>query len=206
MPTDCEFWNKAADKYAKSSIKDQDSYRRTLDHTRRYLSNTGHVLELGCGTGSTALLLIDAVGHMTATDISTRMIEIAKEKAVAEEHGNLSFQQIEVFEQQHPDDSFDAVLAFNYLHLVNDLPAELAKIRQRLKAGGVFVSKTACLGRRKWVFGPLIMVMRWLGKAPFVNLMTDAQLEDAIKSAGFEIVEVTSYPAKKGSRFIVARV
>jgi len=38
-------------------------------------------LEFGCGTGSTALLHASFVKHMTATDISDEMIEIAKQKA-----------------------------------------------------------------------------------------------------------------------------
>ena len=41
---------------------------------------------------------------------------------------------------------YDAVLAFNYLHLVRDLPGTLRLIHALLADGGLFISKTGCLG------------------------------------------------------------
>ena len=53
-----------APKYAKSPIKDVPAYEYTLGRTRSYLKPTDAVLELGCGTGGTALKLADAVAHL----------------------------------------------------------------------------------------------------------------------------------------------
>ena len=54
------FWDGAAENYAKSPIRDVEAYNYTLERTRTYLSPTDKVLEVGCGTGSTALLLAGA--------------------------------------------------------------------------------------------------------------------------------------------------
>jgi ubiquinone/menaquinone biosynthesis C-methylase UbiE len=57
------------------------SGNKTLDCTRKHLSASDNVLEVGCGTGTTALLLAPSVKQITASDISSRTIEIAREKA-----------------------------------------------------------------------------------------------------------------------------
>ena len=76
-----KFWDKIAKKYSKSDIKDKEGYNKTLDDTRKFLKKEAVVLEIGCGTGTTALKLAGSVNDMTATDISSNMIAIAKEKA-----------------------------------------------------------------------------------------------------------------------------
>ncbi len=79
MPDAAAFWDNLADRYSKKPVKDTESYNRTLDCTRKHLSATDEILEVGCGTGTTALLLAPSVKQITASDISSRMIEIAKE-------------------------------------------------------------------------------------------------------------------------------
>ena len=77
---DARFWDRTSRKYAASAILDRAGYERTLDRTRALLGSGERVLELGCGTGTTALLLADDVQHYLATDISAGMIAIANEK------------------------------------------------------------------------------------------------------------------------------
>ena len=77
MPNDAKFWDKIAAKYAKSPIKNMEAYNQTMDRTKSHLAKDDSVLEVGCGTGSTALLLADSVQHITASDISANMIDIA---------------------------------------------------------------------------------------------------------------------------------
>lgn len=80
VDSDTKFWDAAAKKYSLSKVGDQAGYERTLDKTRSFLKESDRVLELGCGTGSTALLLAPSVSRYLATDLSPKMIEIAQEK------------------------------------------------------------------------------------------------------------------------------
>ena len=57
MQETMKFWDGIAEKYAKRPISDMAAYEYTLGRTRSYLKPEDQVLELGCGTGSTALLL-----------------------------------------------------------------------------------------------------------------------------------------------------
>jgi ubiquinone/menaquinone biosynthesis C-methylase UbiE len=200
-----EFWNKRADKYSKKRIKDMENYNKTLDCTRKYLSASDDVLEVGCGTGTTALLLAPSVKQITASDISSRMIEIAREKAVAQGVENVRFDRATLFDQDLEKGSFDVVMAFNFLHLLEDIPGAVQGAHELLKPGGLFISKTVCLAEQSRLWSLVVAVMKTLGFAPYVNCLKVAELEDIITSKSFEIVETGLYPASPPSRFIVAR-
>lgn len=204
MPTHEAFWDKAAQKYAKSPVKDMVSYDKTIERTRAYLEPDAHALELGCGTGTTALRLHDAVQHLTATDISSQMIAIARDKARNQGAGNVTFCHADLNDDLGKG-PYDAVMAFNLLHLVEDLPTALAGIHAMLKPGGVFISKSGCLGEKGWYLRVLVGAMRAMGKAPFVANLTISDLDTQVKQAGFAIAETRTFPGMVSNRFIVAR-
>ena len=84
MTDTARFWDRAARKYAASPIKDMAAYEYTLERTRAYLAPTDHVLELGCGTGTTAVRLAEEVAQYRCTDVSPEMIRIARDKAASD--------------------------------------------------------------------------------------------------------------------------
>jgi len=205
MADSARFWDKRADRYAKSPVKDTESYEETLERTRNHLSDSDEVLEIGCGTGSTALLLAPSVKRILGTDISSRMIEIASDKALAQGVGNVDFERASLFDERLDEGPFDVVMGFNILHLLEDLPGAIRRIQELLKPGGRFISKTVCLAEQTRLWGVLLSVMRPLGFAPYVHCLTVVELEDTLARAGFEILETGFYPPSPPSRFIVAR-
>ena len=210
MKTATEFWDAAAEKYSKAAIEDMDGYNYTLDRTRSYLKPTDIVLEVGCGTGSTALLLAPSVKHITGTDVSGNMIKIANDKVQQEGTQNISFAALDVFDDSQDQGPYDVVLAHNLLHLLEDVPAAINRFNGLLKPGGLFISKTFCQDGGKLSFKMKLMMMalpiaQMLGKAPFVNMMSITELETMISNSGFEIIETGNYPATAAGRYIVAR-
>ncbi len=143
---DSRFWDRVARKYAARTIADLAGYERTLEATRRYLRPEHVVFEFGCGTGTTALRLAPSAARFMATDLSGEMIVLAREKAQAEACRNVEFAVASLEAAQWPDESFDVALGFNVLHLIKDRPAAIAGVRRLLKPGGVFISKTPCIG------------------------------------------------------------
>ena len=91
IASDARFWDKSSRGYARSRIADPNGYERTLERARAHLQPGDSVLELGCGTGTTALRLADGVRSYLATDISGGMIAIAEEKLAVESIPALSF-------------------------------------------------------------------------------------------------------------------
>lgn len=210
MKTDAPFWDKIAPKYAQNPIRDVAAYRQALARTCSYLKPDDRVLELGCGTGSTAIELASQVAEITVSDLSQGMLAIARERAASAGVGNMQFHQGSV--AQAPEGTYDVVLAHNLLHLLPDLQAALALVSARLPKGALFISKTPCLGQSRgsakyWLFKVMIPVMRLLGKAPTspVHFFDIPSLEAAIEAAGFELVETGNYPVSTPGRYIVAR-
>lgn len=203
-----KFWDRLAPRYAKSPIKNMDSYNYTLNRTRSYLGENDQVLEIGAGTGTTALDLAGNVKHITATDISPAMIEIGREKAWNQGIANVEFVATPA---TAPDlnGPYDAVLAHNILHLVDDLPAVLGRANAVLKPGGLFISKTFCkptsLSPFFLLMRVVLPVMQLFGKAPFVALLTEAELIEAMEAKGFDVIETDTGPNGEMRKYIVAR-
>ncbi|MES2603283.1 MAG: class I SAM-dependent methyltransferase [Pseudomonadota bacterium] len=205
--SDARFWDRSSRKYAVSAIADQAGYERTLDRTRALLGPNDRVLELGCGTGTTALRLADHVQSYLATDISAEMIAIANEKHAAGPVPALVFRTATA-EALTPDAAqFNAVLGFNYLHLVRDLPGTLRRIHAALAAEGLFISKTPCVGDMNPLIKFALPAMRAIGKAPYAGVFRAADLRQHICAAGFDILATENH-ATKGNEarpYIVAR-
>ncbi len=205
MGDSASFWDKRADKYAEQPIKDVANYEKTLERTRAYLKPTDRVLEIGCGTGSTALLLAPNVGSILGTDIAPRMAEIGQEKAKRAEVDNARFECATADDLDPAEERFDVVLAFNLLHLLPDIPQVLGRVHALLEPGGTFISKSVCLAEKTRLWGWAIAIMKPLGLAPHVTMLTVEKLEGLIRDAGFEIVETGDYPPRFPSRFVVAK-
>ena len=207
IASDARFWDRASRKYAKSVITDQAGYERTLDRTRALLRPGDRVLELGCGTGTTALRIAGDVREYLATDISAGMIAIANEKHTAGPIPGLAFRTLAAEALALDQAPFNAVLGFNYLHLIRDLPGTLRHIHSLLATKGLFISKTPCVGDMNPLIRLALPAMRAIGKAPYANVFRAATLSQHIRAAGFDILANESHATKgNDSRpYIVAR-
>jgi ubiquinone/menaquinone biosynthesis C-methylase UbiE len=203
---DARFWDRAARKYAADPIKDMAGYERTIARTRELVGSSDCVLEIGCGTGTTALRLAPSVARILATDVSREMIAIAEEKVAAEGCRNVELAVASTESVQGADASFDAVLAFNVLHLVADRASALRHIHRLLKSKRLFISKTPCLSEMNPLIRLAVPVMQLFGRAPHVGFFTAEALERDIEAAGFRIIERARHgTGRKDPRiFIVA--
>ncbi|MFZ4805823.1 MAG: class I SAM-dependent methyltransferase [Hyphomicrobiaceae bacterium] len=201
------FWDAIARKYAADRIGDMAGYERTVERTRQLLGSADTVLEIGCGTGTTALKLAPSLSRIVATDVSTEMVAIAREKAAAQGCQNAEFTVADATHVPGPDSAYDAVLAFNLLHLIADRPSTLKRIHRLLRPDGLFISKTPCLSEMNPLLRLGVPVARFFGKAPFVSFFRADQLEREIADTGFTIVERARHGSgRKDPRiFIVAR-
>ena len=202
------FWDRIAVKYAADPIADMAGYEATLRRVQGLLSADQDVLEIGCGTGSTALRLAPNTGRLLATDVSAGMIAIAREKLAAQLVPQLSFAVADADAPVAGVGEYDAVLAFNVLHLVTDLDRALESAVQALRPGGLLISKTVCISEMNPLIPYLALpLMRAVGKAPHVLCFDAAALQWAIARQGMDIVSVERHGTRgKDIRvFIVAR-
>ena len=198
------FWDKVAERYSKKPVADEAAYQRKLAITRDYFEPEMEVLEIGCGTGSTALVHAPYVKHILATDVSPKMIEIAKGKAAAEKIDNVTFDVASMDDLDIADQSLDAVLALSVLHLLDDRDEAIAKIDKMLKPGGVFVSSTVCLGDTMKFFKLIAPIGKFLGLMPLLRVFKVQELVTSLTDAGFAIDHQWQH-GKGRVAFIVAK-
>ncbi|MEO0879959.1 MAG: class I SAM-dependent methyltransferase [Pseudomonadota bacterium] len=199
------FWDNIAQKYADTPVRNPGAYDETITRIRARLSGDENVLEAGCGTGTTALRLAGDVNRILATDISDKMVAIGERKAADQNIANVEFQRATLETVAAPATSFDVVMTFHLLHLLGDPEAAIEIIHGLLKPGGLYISKTACLGDGFGFMRVPIFLMRLVGRAPMVRFLKRDDVERMVSAAGFEILEADDLPAKPPCRFVVAR-
>lgn len=203
------FWDRVARRYAAARIADEAGYERTLARTQALLPPAARVLEIGCGTGTTALRLALACARYRATDVSPRMLAIARDKLAAQPVPSLQFELADADAPMAPaDEPVDVVLAFNVLHLVDSLDGTLAACAAALRPGGLLICKTPCLHEMNPLIPRLALpVARALRLAPPVRCLREADLTAALARQRLAVVGVERH-ASRGRDFrpfIVAR-
>ena len=95
------------------------------------------VLEIATGPGLLAKHVAPAAKTMIATDYSDGMITEAKKGDVS---ANLTFEVADAMHLPYADDSFDAVLIANALHIVPDPEQALREIDRVLRSDGILIA------------------------------------------------------------------
>jgi ubiquinone/menaquinone biosynthesis C-methylase UbiE len=203
VDTAAKFWDKMAPGYFKSPIKDLDAYQSKLEMTQKYLKPDFDLLEFGCGTGGTSLIHAPHVKHILATDISPKMIGIAKNQAGEKQVSNVDFKVASVDELSNsiPSNSLDGVLGLSILHLVDNRLDVMKQTYKWLKPGGYFFTSTVCINDMK--VAPLVKliapVAQWFGFFPPLSIISSDQLRQDFQDAGFSI-EKEWRPAKPNGK------
>jgi ubiquinone/menaquinone biosynthesis C-methylase UbiE len=199
-----KFWNKIAGRYAKRPIADLEAYHAKLEATKACLKPDDVILDVGCGTGSLALELSACVSEVHAIDLSREMINIAKRKAVDQDIDNVAFYKTTLANAPFGAETFNAVCAYNILHLLDDRRTALSVILDLLKPGGLLISSTPCLGESRMPFRFVLPIMKLLGKAPAVRVFDIRQLKSNLIDVGFVNVTEKKVSSDKINGFLIA--
>lgn len=201
---DAGFWDRMAARYSRKPVADQESYETKLAKTDSYLTQDDQVLEIGCGTGTTAIHHAPRVAQILATDISPKMIDIARSKARAANVRNILFEVSDIDNLGGRSEQFDVILAHSVLHLVDNVDQVLRQLRRMLKPGGLLISSTNCIGDNAAFLRYVAPLGRKLGLLPRISVFREAEFEAWIDAAGF-VVEERWQPKPKSSIYLVAR-
>ena len=97
-----------------------------------------HVTDLGCGTGTLAVLLAQAGHDVRGVDLSDAMVAAARDKAAAA-GVTAEFRQGDAAEPPYADGSTDVVLARHVLWAMPDPSAALRRWTRLLRPGGMLI-------------------------------------------------------------------
>ena len=126
--------------FDKLALFDTDGW----DHNRHYHpylmkhvpSNCRQALEIGCGSGSFARLLSCKAERVLGLDLSSKMIEIARERSV--EYSNIEYRVTDVMGWDFPEETFDCIVSIATLHHLPFIRT-LQKVKTGLKDNGVLM-------------------------------------------------------------------
>lgn len=205
MATSADFWDNMAETYAAAPVKNVEGYEDTISRTRKYLKPASNVLEVGCGTGTTALKLADLAKSYTANDFSPELIKICKQRQSEGDKGkHVDFQVADIRSLDTSKTQYDAVVVMNTLHLLPEPQSAVNNLQKVLNPGGLFVSKTHALGNAKFLIKLAVPVAQFFGKAPHISYMTRDQISKLHTDAGLQIIETKDYE-NGARRLVIAR-
>ncbi len=204
MKDKSKFWDKMAKNYDASEEKDSQTFKEVIKSTKKYLKENDIVLDFGCGTGKTIVNIAGDVSEVHAIDISSKMIDVAKEKIESMGLKNVRLDNLDIFDRQLKEDSYDVIISFHVLHLLEDLDSVLKRVHSLLKKDGLFISVTPCMGEKRVLNGLLRFLGRF-GLVPKVNSFKRKELLDATNSVEFEHINVSCLNEKTMEMFIVTK-
>jgi len=193
-------WDKAAEYYDNSWKKQlQPAQNRLMEMMN--LQPGENVLETACGTGLVTVRIAKAVGRdgrVTATDLSQGMIDLAKEN-INSNNGSLDFRRMDAEDLDLDESSFDAVICSLGLMYVPDPLRSLREMHRVLKPAGR--AGIAIWGERKhcgWAdIFPIVDQYVASEVCPmFFQQGTGNILEQSMKNAGFQDIEITRFHEK----------
>jgi len=127
-----KFWDKVSKFHDNVAIN--KTFKKTIELTKKYLKPTDNILDFGCATGLYSIELAKYVKSVHGIDISSKMIDAAKNKALK----NTKFTKASINDKLG---KYDVVLAFNVLHFIEK---DISKIIDQLLSpgGGIYFYNT----------------------------------------------------------------
>ncbi|NRF62047.1 class I SAM-dependent methyltransferase [Vibrio coralliilyticus] len=203
MNQHAKFWDRIAEKYFNKSVKNPPIYQKKLLIIEQLLTSSSRVLEVGCGTGSTALHLANQVGQYDAYDFSKNMIRIASHRASEANIINIKFKAADVEVLKSPRGNYDVVMAHSVLHLIDNAERVVENMLNGLKDGGYIVLSLVMLNKLPMPLRALLMLGSKLGVIPHLVFKGHDDLLSLLSSKEFRTH--TSLRVDKHNLFLVVQ-
>jgi len=205
-----KFWDKQANRYDYSERQFEAVFKDVVAKTKAYLKTTDMVLDFGCATGTKTIEFVRDVHHIHGIDLSSEMVNEALKKKAQNNIENISFSQGTIYSEALAPASFDAVVSYGVIHLLEDSEKAIHRIHDLLKPGGLFISTTACLQdkmafKNRLEFSAYSIIKR-LGIFPLhLNLFSISDVEALVSSQDFSLVKSETIFHGITISFIVAK-
>lgn len=205
-----EFWGKSEMGTRWLTFEDQLDHLFTpvldLVLDRAALSDGMRVIDIGCGTGASALRAAQQVGsdgHVLGVDISEQFLERARNRAARAQLSNLAFQYADAQVADLGTNNCDAMISRFGVMFFSDPVAAFANMARALKPGGQMTfAAWGGLSENPWFKIPHVAAVKRLGQPPKVDRNAPGPLafhdRDSVaalmSSAGLTDIRVEAIP------------
>jgi ubiquinone/menaquinone biosynthesis C-methylase UbiE len=143
-------YNAAADHFDDEALGVWAKYGgRTVE--RLAIPSGATVLDVGCGTGASAIPAAERVGpkgKVIAVDLAERLLDIARHKAAIRNLENIEFRLGDMEGLGYPDRHFDAVICVFAIFFVPDVAKQIKELWRMVRGNGQLAITT--WGPRVW--------------------------------------------------------
>lgn len=182
------FWDRAAWVYdIFADIINRKANKEMCAAVVRELSSSDTVLECACGTGLLSGAIAKKCSSLVATDFSIGMLKRAEKKY---KNCGIRFERADILHLDFPDENFDAVVAANVIHLLDEPYRALRELDRVCRRGGKIVVPTYMNCTKK---GKINGITAVIGKAgvDFKREFTPQTYEKFFTDAGYTNVRFT---------------
>ena len=135
------FWDNVAWVYdVFANVINRKANRALCAAVEGLIAPEDEVLECACGTGLLTGVMAPRCKSLVATDFSEKMLKRAEKKCG--KFGNVTFEQADITRLAYPDERFDAVVAANVIHLLDEPYQALRELDRVCKPGGRLIIPT----------------------------------------------------------------
>lgn len=135
------FWDNVACVYdIFANVINRKANRELCAVVRGLIGPRDEVLECACGTGLLTGEIAPRCRSLVATDFSANMLRRAEKKYGS--FPNVRFERADILRLDYPDASFDAVVAANVIHLLDEPYRALRELDRVCRPGGRIIIPT----------------------------------------------------------------
>lgn len=142
MDDNKKFWQMTAGIYqyfTRSGKKSEGAYSQMENEIQTKLSSSMKVLELAAGPGMLSGKIAQSCKELVVSDFSDEMLSQARKKVT---NTNVSFNVIDATDIPYKEETFDAVVIANALHIMPDPVKALSEIKRVLKNDCILIAPT----------------------------------------------------------------
>lgn len=189
-----DLWTARAERFDEGVAGYQ---RKLLDAAE--IDRASKVLDIGCGSGQTArdAARRAADGSVLGVDLSSRMIELARELAAREELSNVAFEQVDAQVHDFPEAHFDVAVSRHGVMFFGDPLAAFRNIARAVRPGGRLALLTwQPVERIEWIVAFRTLLTGEVPKPPSSgpnpwSLSDPDVVRELLTAAGFTDVQLT---------------
>lgn len=194
------FWDRVSVFYDFTQSFNKEVYFKIIKLVTRLVPDGAKVLDCAAGTGELSLAAAKKASLVICTDCSEKMLNVAYKKAQKRNVSNIIFEQRDIYSLKDGNESYDAVIAGNVLHLLDDPQKAVKELLRVTKKGGILLLPTFLSNSSN----PLIKIYKLFGFKQETEF-TAREYSDMLKDCCGNTVKITVIHGKVPCCFAAIR-